>query len=127
MKYIGFKPIPMFIAVAIALVIWFLVPVPDGVEPNAWHLLAMFAGVIAAIIGKAMPIGALSIIAIAIVAVSCVTSPKTGQAMNDALSGFSNPLIWLIGASIMISRGIKKTGLGTRIGYLFIAIFGKKL
>ncbi len=46
--------------------------------------------------------------------------------MNDALSSFSNSLIWLIGVSIMISRGIIKTGLGARIGYLFIAVWGKK-
>ena len=35
-------------------------------------------------------------------------------------------LIWLIGASIMISRGLTKTGLGARIGYAFIAAFGKR-
>lgn len=66
----GFKPIPTAIALAIALIIWFVIPVPQGVEPQAWHLLAMFVGVIAAIIGKAMPIGAIAIIAIMLVAIT---------------------------------------------------------
>ena len=122
----GFKPLPAAIAVAIALLIWFVIPVPEGVTPNAWHLLALFVGTIAAIIGKAMPIGALSMIAVALVAVTGVTNDKPSGAIADALSSFSNSLIWLIGVSIMISRGIIKTGLGARIGYRFIAVWGKK-
>ena len=106
MDKLGFKPFPAAVALTIALLIWFVIPVPAGVTPEAWHLLAMFAGVIAAIIGKAMPIGALSIIAIVLVAVTGVTSPKPADAVKDALSSFSSPLIWLIGVSIMISRGI---------------------
>ncbi|MFO1231834.1 MAG: hypothetical protein U1E57_00440 [Paenacidovorax caeni] len=43
-------------------------------------------GTIAAIIGKALPIGALSIIAIALVAVTGVTNDKAAGAINDALS-----------------------------------------
>lgn len=122
---IGFKPIPAAIALIIALIIWFI-PVPEGVSPQAWHLLAMFVGVIAAIIGKAMPIGALSIIAIMLVALTGVTNNDPSKAMGDALSSFGNPLIWLIGVAIMISRGLLKTGLGARVGYLFIRLWGKR-
>lgn len=122
----GFKPLPAAIALAIGLVIWFVVPVPAGVSPNAWHLLALFIGTIAAIIGKAMPIGALSIVAITLVALTGVTSAKPADAIKDALSSLSNPLIWLIGVAVMISRGIIKSGLGARIGYYFISVWGKK-
>ena len=87
---LGFKPLPTAIALGLALLIWFVIPVPDGVTPQAWHLLAMFVGVIAAIIGKAMPIGALSIIAIMLVAITGVTAEKPADAMKDALSSFSN-------------------------------------
>ena len=73
---LGFKPIPMAVAVVLTLLIWFVIPVPQGVTPNAWHLLALFVGVIAAIIGKAMPIGALSILAIMLVAITKVTVPE---------------------------------------------------
>jgi len=126
MKTESLKPGPALVAIAIMLLIWFVIPVPSGVKPNAWHLLALFIGTIAAIIGKAMPIGALAMMAIALVALTGVTNDKPGVAITDALSGFSNSLIWLIGISIMISRGLIKTGLGARIGYYFIALFGRK-
>lgn len=122
----GFKPLPAAIAVLITLIIWFFIPIPAGVTPQAWQLLALFIGVIAAIIGKAMPIGAIAFIAILLVAITGVTADKPGAAIQDALSSFANPLIWLIGFSIMISRGLIKTRLGARIGYYFISIFGKK-
>ena len=122
----GFKPLPAAIAALITLVIWFFIPIPAGVTPQAWQLLALFIGVIAAIIGKAMPIGAIAFIAILLVAITGVTADKPGAAIQDALSSFANPLIWLIGFSIMISRGLIKTRLGARIGYYFISIFGKK-
>ena len=118
---------PATIAAAITLIIWFFIPVPSGVTPEAWHLLALFIGTIAAIIGKAMPIGAIAVVAIMLVAMTGVTNPgKSAAALNDALSGFSNSLIWLIGLSIMLSQSLLKTGLGARIGYGFIALFGKK-
>jgi DASS family divalent anion:Na+ symporter len=122
----GFKPVPAGVACVIGLFIWFVIPVPEGVAPNAWHLLALFVATIAAIIGKAMPIGALSILAIALVALTGVTSDKPAVAITDALSSFANPLIWLIGVAIMISRALIKTGLGARIGYGFVAVFGKR-
>ncbi|ENX7610789.1 DASS family sodium-coupled anion symporter [Neisseria gonorrhoeae] len=125
MMKLGFKPIPLAIAAVLCALVLAL-PVPDGVKPQAWTLLAMFVGVIAAIIGKVMPLGALSIIAVGLVAVTGVTADKPGAAMSDALSAFANPLIWLIAIAVMISRGLLKTGLGMRIGYLFIAVFGRK-
>ncbi|ANB91158.1 C4-dicarboxylate ABC transporter [Moraxella ovis] len=121
-----FKPIPALIAVLCTLIIWFVIPVPAGVTPDAWHLLALFIGTIAAIIGKALPIGAIAIIAMTLVAITGVTADTPKQAMSDALSSLSSSLIWLIGIAIMISRGLIKTGLGSRIAYNFIAIFGKK-
>ena len=42
----GFKPIPAAVALALTLIIWFVIPVPQGVSPDAWHLLALFVGII---------------------------------------------------------------------------------
>ena len=121
------KPVPTAVALGVALLIWFVIPVPEKVSPNAWHLLAMFIGTIVAIIGKAMPIGALSIVAISLVAITGVTNPgKPDAAIADALSGFANPLIWLIAIAMLISVALTKTGLGRRIGYDFILMFGRK-
>ncbi len=126
-KLTPLKPLPALIALAMTLTLWFIIPAPAGVSANAWQLLALFVGTIAAIIGKALPIGAVSVVAIALVALTGVTAPgKPAAALNDALSGFSNALIWLIGISIMVSQSLNKTGLGERIGYWFIALCGKR-
>ncbi|PNK61698.1 anion permease [Psychrobacter sp. FDAARGOS_221] len=125
-KKLAFEPIPAAIAIAVGLIIWLVIPTPEGVTDNAWHLLALFVATIVAIIGKALPIGALAMIAITLVAVTGVTAETPKDAINDALSSFSSPLIWLIGIAVMISRGLIKTGLGSRIAYYFISIFGKR-
>lgn len=126
MPPLAFKPWPTTIAVMATLFIWLIVPLPEGLTTQAWLMLAIFIGTIIAIIGKAMPIGAISVIAIALVAATGVTGDTPGQAINTALSSYANPLIWLIAVAIIISRGLIKTGLGARIGYYFISILGKR-
>ena len=121
-----FKPIQAAIAILVGLIIWFVIPVPTGVAPEAWHMLALFIATIIAIIGKVLPIGAIAIIAVMLVALTGVTNDSPKDAIADALSSYSSPLIWLIGIAVMISRGLIKTGLGRRIAYYFISIFGKK-
>jgi DASS family divalent anion:Na+ symporter len=64
--------------------------------------------------------GAVAIIGIAVTAASG-TLPIT-----DALSGFSDVVIWLIVLAFFISRGFIKTGLGARIAYSFMALLGKR-
>jgi DASS family divalent anion:Na+ symporter len=97
-----FCTLPALIAIAIGFSIWFI-PTPEGVSAQGWLMLAIFVATIAAIIGKAMPIGAISIVAITVVAVSGVTSDNPGTAIRDALGSFYNSLIWLIAVAIMIS------------------------
>ena len=80
----GFKPIPAAVALVLTLLIWFVIPVPQGVSPDAWHLLALFVGIIAGIIGKAMPIGAMAILGITLVALTGVTNAKAADATKDA-------------------------------------------
>lgn len=224
------------------LSVFYLTPIPMGLEANSWYFLGLFVAVILAVILQVMPLGAVCLIAIAIVALSGITTPqsqiravhikslqgivmsdnansqkiaidkateeailnallntskmpkekldellsikdKNGQidllakfyakqtsqvqknklideskifalntlalqnmsqkdidervnkaisslksktGINDALSGFSNSLIWLIVVSIIIARGVIKTGLGERLAYYFISIFGKR-
>jgi DASS family divalent anion:Na+ symporter len=121
------KIAPAVIAFIVTISFYFVIPAPEGVDINAWRLLGIFVGTIVAIIGKALPIGGAAMIGILLVAVSQVTNPgKPGEAMKDALSGYSNSLIWLIGIAFFISRGFIKTGLGARVAYLFVRLIGKK-
>lgn len=110
-------------AVLIALL---LIPCPEGLTPKAWRLVAIFLTTIVAIILKVMPIGVMAMMAIVIVSLTQVTSTSSKGAITDALSSFANPLIWLIVVAILISRGLKKTGLGSRVGLIFISLLGKR-
>ncbi|MCP4583107.1 MAG: anion permease [candidate division Zixibacteria bacterium] len=107
------------IPIIIALAIW-LIPPPDGVTMEAWHLLAIFVGTIIGIILEPLPMGAIAVCGIAAVTLTHTLSLK------DALSGFSHSVIWLVVIAFFISRGFIKTGLGARIAYLFMKILGKR-
>lgn len=123
MKEINIKNIT--ITFAVALIIWFI-PAPEGVTENAWHLFAIFAATILGIILKAAPMGTMCMMAIGFTALTQVVAPgDAGKSITKALSGFGDKVIWLIGISFFIARGFIKTGLGNRIAFLFIRIFGK--
>jgi DASS family divalent anion:Na+ symporter len=122
---VPFRLVPALITTVVLFVLLAL-PCPAGLEPKAWALVAIFLTTIVAIILKVMSIGVMAMMAIVIVALSQVTSHSSKGAITDALSSFSSPLIWLIVVAILISRGLKKTGLGSRIGLMFIAMLGKR-
>lgn len=124
-KAAPFRVLPALIASAVLLLL-LLSPCPEGLNPKAWTLVAIFLTTIVAIILKVMPIGVMAMLAISVVALTQVTSTSSKGAMADALSSFSSPLIWLIVFAILISRGLKKTGLGNRVGLMFIAVLGKR-
>ncbi|WP_199752987.1 SLC13 family permease [Actinoplanes sp. ATCC 53533] len=96
---------------------WF-VPAPDGVKQQAWHLLAIFVATIVGIVAKPLPMGAVALLGILATA---LTGTLTVQ---ESLSGFGNNVIWLIVLAFFIARGFIKTGLGTRIAYLFVRAIG---
>ncbi len=111
--------VPYAIPLAAALALW-RVPPPDGVEPAAMHLLAIFVATILGLILKPLPMGAVAFIGISATAATGTLS------ITESLSGFGNRVIWLIVLAFFISRGFIKTGLGARIAYMFMAQLGKK-
>lgn len=124
-KNVPFRIGPALVA-TIFLLVMLLLPVPEGLTTKAWTLLAIFLTTILAIILKVMPIGVMAMMAMTIVAITQVTSTSSKGAITDALSSFSNPLIWLIVVAILVARGLKKTGLGKRIGLFFITVLGSR-
>lgn len=113
------KPIPLLITLAFGLAIFFT-PTPEGVTPQAWQLFAIFVATIVGIVAKALPIGGMGLLALAVTA-----STKT-LTIQETLSGFSSPVIWLIVMAFLVARCFIKTGLGMRIAYLFIRSFGRQ-
>ena len=120
------RPWALAACLAVGALVWF-VPVPGGLEPSAWHLFAIFLATIVGIIAKAAPMGALSIIAMALCAATGVLAPDGGSAdkVSAALSGFSNSTIWLIVSAFFAARTVISSGLGERLAYLFVRVFGR--
>ncbi|MGC5326070.1 anion permease [Brevibacillus sp. SYSU BS000544] len=113
------KLIPLLITISVGAAIWFISP-PEGLDPKAWQLFAIFVATIVGFITKPLPMGAVAI-------GGMMATALTGTlALKDTLSGFSNTTIWLIVIAFFISRGFIKTGLGARISYFFVQKFGKK-
>lgn len=106
--------------VVVALVgalIW-VAPIPAGLNPQAWHLLAIFVATILGFILQPLPIGAVAFLSITIAALTGVLKPA------EALSGFSNGTIWLIISAFLFAKGFIKTGLGRRIAFMIMRAIG---
>ena len=101
------KWINFLVCVMIGAIIWFL-PVPTGLKPAAWHLLAVFVATILGFILQPFPVGVVAFISITFTILADVLKPA------EALSGFSNSVIWLIVSAFLFSRGFIKSGLGRR-------------
>ena len=69
---LGFKWQGLLIAVIVGLGIW-LIPTPEGLSAKAWGMLALFVATIVAIIAKAMPMGAATLVALVISGLTGVT------------------------------------------------------
>lgn len=64
------------LCILIAAVFW-LMPTPVGLEDNSWHFLGLFIAVIMAVILQVMPLGAVCMIAIAIIVLSGITTAQS--------------------------------------------------
>lgn len=109
---------PSFIILLIAFVFWFTSP-PTGLEVGSWHLLIIFLGTIVGIILKPLPMGAIATLGLSL----CVITNLIP--LQQSLSSFSSPIVWLVLSAFFIARGFVKTGLGSRIAYYFMTFLGK--
>ena len=96
-----------------------LIPVPSGVTTQSWRLLAIFAATITGSIVR--PIPGAAIVLLGVTALPIFNVMK----INEVLTGYADPVVWLVLAAFFISRGMIKTGLGRRIAFLFIKAIGR--
>jgi len=96
-----------------------LAPVPSGITPQSWRLLAIFAATIAGSILRPIPGEAMVLLGVSALAIFGVLP------IEQALGGYADPIVWLVLAAFFISRGMIKTGLGRRIAFLFIKAIGR--
>jgi DASS family divalent anion:Na+ symporter len=117
-EWLGAKLVPSMIVILTSIALSML-PVPEGLAPQAWNLFNIFVCTILAIVLKPLPMGA-----IALLSITACTLTKT-LTIQESLTSFSSPMIWLVLISFLLARGFIKTGLGTRIAYHFVYFFGK--
>jgi len=112
------KPLRVAIAAVIGVIIWVL-PVPDGLSLEAWHLFAIFFTTILAVLIQAMPIFLAAVLGMVAALLTGVLRPE------QAYAGFSKDFILLIVAAFLVARAVIKSGLGRRIAFNVIRRLGR--
>src|SRR5258707_9237181 len=80
---------------ALAFAIWFS-PIPAGLTKEAWHLFAIFAAAIFAVILNSFPLLTASLLAVAAAVLTRTVDP------SKALSGFANASALLFFVSFLL-------------------------
>lgn len=105
------------IPLAVLAALW-AIPVPEGLKPQAWHMFAIFAATICAILTQPLPSGAIMVLGL------CVAIFTQTLTEAKALAGFASGTVWLIFCAYVLSLGFVKSGLGKRIAYKMLSLFG---
>ncbi len=104
--------------VAIGLAVYWLLPRPESVSDAGWRLLAVFSAAIAGLILRPLPGGAVLLL-------SLVAAVWTGSmTLEQALSGFATPAVWLVVGALLIAHVLIETALAKRVALLFVRFFG---
>ncbi len=91
---------------------------PEALTAEGWHLFVIFVCTIIAIVLKPLPMGAVTVVSAAFLVFSKTLS------LSTVLKGFAYDQIWLIVFACFLARGFIKTGLGSRMAYAFVSLFG---
>jgi divalent anion:Na+ symporter, DASS family len=103
---------------ALALAIWFS-PIPAGLTREAWHLFAIFAAAIFAVILNAFPLLTASLLAVSAAVLTRTLDP------GKAFAGFANASVLLVVVAFLVANAVVKSGLGRRISLLVVSLFGR--
>ncbi len=94
-----------------------LSPVPEGLDPKAWTLFAVY---ITAILGVMLRPQTEPVVMLVVIAVSSFFVP-----LGTLLSGFASTTVWLVFSAFLISQAFADTGLGQRMACHLVGRFGK--
>ena len=92
-------------------------PVPAGLTPAAWKIFAVYC---AAIIGLVVQPAGVAVTMLTVIAFGSFVVP-----IGQLLSGYSNGTVWLVFSAFLITQAFVDTGLGKRVAYWMIGLFGK--
>jgi divalent anion:Na+ symporter, DASS family len=103
---------------ALALGIWFW-SIPAGLTREAWHLFAIFAAAIVAVILNSFPLLTASLLAVSAAVLTRTVDPA------KAFAGFANQSVLLVVVAFLVANAVVKSGLGRRISLLVVSVFGR--
>ncbi|KAB2890512.1 MAG: DASS family sodium-coupled anion symporter [Desulfobulbaceae bacterium] len=103
---------------ALAAGIW-LAPIPEGLTSQAWHLFAIFAAAIFAVIINALPLLTAALLAGSTAVLSGTLDPV------KVFGGFANASVLLVVVAFLVAQAVVKCGLGRRISLYVVSMFGK--
>ncbi|WNN45525.1 MULTISPECIES: anion permease [Winslowiella] len=127
----------MFLPVLVAVLL-LLVPVPEGLEPYAWHFFAIFIGVIIGLIFEPLPGAVIGLTGVVVIALFSpwvlfssaeLANPNfklASESFKWAVSGFGNSTVWLIFGAFMFAAGYDKTQLGRRLALILVKYLGRR-
>ena len=108
--------VKLAVIVLIPIILWFTTP-PAGLSAEAWRLLGFYIAGIVGLILKPYPI---QIILLAVLSASALFLDNA----KDILVGYGSTALWMIIAAFSLSVAFGKTGLGHRIAYHLVRLFG---
>jgi DASS family divalent anion:Na+ symporter len=114
--------LPRFVKQALCFTVAFgiwLSPIPAGLTKEAWHLFAIFAAAILAVILNAFPLLTASLLAVAAAVLTRTVDP------GKAFAGFANSSVLLVVVAFLVANAVVKSGLGRRISLLVVSVFGR--
>ncbi len=104
--------------VLLGMAIYWLLPRPDNITDEGWRLLGVFAAAIAGLVARPLPGGAVLFLAL-------LAAVWTGSlSLEQALSGFATPAVWLVVGALLIAHVLIATSLAKRVALLFVRHFG---
>ncbi len=104
--------------IGIGAALW-LSPVPTGVEPHAWHLLAVFVATIGSFLLRPMPMGPMVLLALVFLAATRTIG------FEPLLAGFGDKTVWLVVAAFLIAGTVERTDFGKRVALTLVKLLGR--
>ena len=106
--------------VILAGILW-MIPIPEGLPAQGWHVFSVFIPVIVSFIIRPFSMGPMVLLGLVALMVSKTLTPK------EALAGYGNTTVWLVVAAFLIAGVVVRTGFGRRLALMLVSRFGKSI
>jgi len=106
------------ICFAVGWIVRFVLPIPTGVTPQAWSMLAIFVAMICGVVIGPLPPAGVTTVTLAIAVFTNTVS------FQEGLRAFTDEVVWMVLLAFFFAEGFGKTGLGERLGLSVIRAVG---